>query len=147
MNKHVWLLFLLTIPAWACSQIKSDSVAIGKNKRAAAVQYGVASYYHNKFENRKTANGEVFSQQKMTAACNTLPLNSWVKVTNTRNKKSVILRINDRMHHKNKRLIDLSLAAAKQLKYTGHGLTQVKVEYLGKKKPKLKEKEDYAGIK
>ena len=51
------------------------------------------------------------------------------------------------MHHKNKRLIDLSLAAAKQLKYTSHGLTQVKVEYLGKKKPKLKEKEDYAGIK
>jgi len=139
MNKHVWLLFLLTIPAWAYSQTPSENVAIGKNKKASAEQYGVASYYHNKFENRKTANGEVFSQQKMTAACNTLPLNSWVKVTNTRNKKSVILRINDRMHPKNRRLIDLSLAAAKQLKYTGHGLTQVKVEYLGKKKPKLRE--------
>ena len=139
MNKHVWLLFLLIIPAWAYSQTLPDSVAIGKNKKASTVQYGVASYYHNKFENRKTANGEVFSQQKMTAACNTLPLNSWVKVTNTKNKKSVILRINDRMHPKNKRLIDLSLVAAKQLKYTGHGLTRVKVEYLGKKKPKPNE--------
>ena len=82
MNKHVWLLFLLIIPAWAYSQTLPDSVAIGKNK------------------------------------------------------KSVILRINDRMHPKNKRLIDLSLVAAKQLKYTSHGLTRVKVEYLGKKKPK-----------
>lgn len=99
------------------------------------VQYGIASFYDNKFEGRKTANGEVFSQKKMTAASNTLPLNTWVKVTNLSNKRSVYVRITDRMHHRNKRLIDLSRSAASSLGYTGKGLTRVKVEYMGRKKP------------
>lgn len=99
------------------------------------IQYGVASFYDNKFEGRRTANGELFSQKKLTAASNTLPLNSWVKVTNLSNKRSVIVRITDRMHHRNKRLIDLSRSAASKLGYIGRGLTRVKVEYLGKEKP------------
>lgn len=99
------------------------------------IQYGIASFYDNKFEGRKTANGEIFTQKKLTAASNTLPLNCWVKVTNLSNKRSVILRITDRMHHKNMRLIDLSRSAASKLGYTGKGLTRVKVEYLGRKKP------------
>ncbi len=100
------------------------------------VQYGIASFYANKFHGRKTANGEIFSQKKLTAASNTLPLNTWVKVTNLRNKKSVIVKITDRMHHRNKRLIDLSREAAHQLGYTSRGLTRVKVEVLGKRKRK-----------
>ena len=135
MNKPVWLLFLLAIPAWACCQTQPDSVTIGKNKKAAAVQYGVASYYHNKFEGRKTANGEIFTQKGMTAASNTHPLNCWVRVINSRNKKSVIVRITDRMHPQNPRLIDLSRSAAAKLGYIGRGLTRVKVEYLGRQKP------------
>jgi rare lipoprotein A len=119
----------------AAQQEKSDSIALGKKKNVARIQYGVASFYHNKFEGRKTANGEIFSQKNMTAACNTLPLNCWVKVTSSRNKKSVILRITDRMHPKNPRLIDLSRAAASKLGYTGRGLTRVKVQYLGRQKP------------
>jgi rare lipoprotein A len=62
-------------------------------------------------------------------------LNHWVRVTNTRNNLSVILRINDRMHKNNKRLIDLSKTAARKLKYTGYGLAHVKVELLGKQRP------------
>ncbi len=99
------------------------------------IQYGVASFYDNKFEGRRTANGDLFTQKKLTAASNTLPLNSWVKVTNLSNKRSVIVRITDRMHHRNKRLIDLSRSAASKLAYIGKGLTRVKVEYLGKEKP------------
>ena len=95
--------------------------------------YGTASYYANKFEGRLTANGEVFSQQKMTAACNVLPLGTWVKVTNLHNGHSVIVKINDRLHYKNKRLVDLSKIAAKKMGYMGGGLTKVKVEPLGKK--------------
>ena len=95
--------------------------------------YGTASYYANKFEGRLTANGEVFSQQKMTAACNVLPLGMWIKVTNLRNGHSVIVKINDRLHYKNKRLVDLSKIAAKKMGYTGGGLTKVKVEPLGRK--------------
>jgi rare lipoprotein A len=62
-------------------------------------------------------------------------MNTWVRVTNTRNKRSVVVRINDHMHPKNLRLIDLSLAAAKRLRFTGRGITRVKVEVLGQKLP------------
>jgi rare lipoprotein A len=109
-----------------------------KSKRAVSsekIHYGTASFYANKFEGRKTSTGEIFSQKKLSAASNILPLNHWVRVTNTRNNLSVILRINDRMHKNNKRLIDLSKSAAKKLKYTGYGLAHVKVEVLGKKRP------------
>ena len=109
-----------------------------KSKRGVSsekIHYGTASFYANKFEGRKTATGEMFTQKKMTGASNILPLNHWVRVTNTRNNLSVILRINDRMHKNNKRLIDLSKSAAKKLKYTGYGLAHVKVEVLGKKPP------------
>lgn len=81
------------------------------------------------------ANGEIFSQKKLTAASNTLSLNTWVKVTNMHNKKYVIVKITDHMHRRNKRLIDLSKAAAHQLGYTGRGLTRVRVDVLGRHKP------------
>jgi rare lipoprotein A len=99
------------------------------------IHYGTASFYANKFEGRKTSTGEIFSQKKMTGASNILPLNHWVRVTNTRNNLAIILRINDRMHKNNKRLIDLSKSAARKLKYTGYGLAHVKVEVLGKNRP------------
>jgi rare lipoprotein A len=109
-----------------------------KSKRNVSnekIHFGTASFYANKFEGRKTANGEIFSQKKLTAASNILPLNQWVRVTNIHNNLSVVLRITDRMHKNNKRLIDLSKSAAKKLKYTGYGLAHVKVEVLGKKLP------------
>ena len=99
------------------------------------IHYGTASFYANKFEGRTTSNGEIFSQNKLSGASNILPLNHWVRVTNMSNHLSVVLRINDRMHKNNKRLIDLSKSAAKKLKYTGYGLAHVKVEVLGKKLP------------
>ena len=119
----------------------STSPKHGKSKKSKRVvssekvHFGTASFYANKFEGRKTSTGEIFSQKKMSGASNILPLNHWVRVTNTRNNLSVILRINDRMHKNNKRLIDLSKSAAKKLKYTGYGLAHVKVELLGKKRP------------
>jgi rare lipoprotein A len=109
-----------------------------KSKRNVSkdkIHFGTASFYANKFEGRKTANGEIFSQKKLSAASNILPLDHWVRVTNQRNKLFVVLRITDRMHKNNKRLIDLSKAAARKLKYTGYGLAHVKVEVLGKKLP------------
>ena len=96
---------------------------------------GKASYYADKFEGQRTCTDVVFTQKKLTAACNTLPLNCWIRVTNLRNSKSVMVKINDRMHPSNPRLIDMSKSAAVALGYTGHGLTKVKIEYLGKNKP------------
>ncbi|MFI5125058.1 MAG: septal ring lytic transglycosylase RlpA family protein [Chitinophagales bacterium] len=102
--------------------------------------YGTASYYANKFEGRKTACGEIFSQKKLSGASNIIPMNNWVRITNLRNKRSVILRINDRMHPRNPRLIDLSRAAARRLNYTGRGIVRVKVEVLGRRLSKSLEK-------
>ena len=123
------------------AQIKTDSIALNKQRNVPVTQFGVASFYADKFEGQRTCTDVVFTQKKLTAACNTLPLNCWIRVTNLRNKKSVLVRINDRMHPANPRLIDMSKAAAVALGYTGHGLTKVKITYLGKKKP---EDEDMA---
>ena len=97
------------------------------------ILYGTASFYANKFEGRRTANGEIFSQKKLTAACNALPLGTWIKVTNLHNGRSVVVKVNDRLHYRMKRVADLSTAAARQI---GHndGLTRVKVEVLDRKK-------------
>ena len=136
MKKFVLLCLTLGGAAFSVSaQHARDSIRLNKNKNVAAIQYGVASYYHDKFEGRLTANGDTFTQKNLTAASNTYPLNCWVRVTNTRNDRSVVVFITDRMHHLNTRLIDLSRSAAEKLRYIGRGLTRVKVEYLGKKKP------------
>ena len=99
------------------------------------ILYGTASFYANSFNGKKTANGETYSHKKMTAACNVLPLGTWVRVTNLRNGKSVDVKINDRLHSRMKRIVDLSRTAAEKLGYIKAGLTRVKVEVLGKTKP------------
>ena len=96
------------------------------------IKYGTASFYAHKFNGRQTANVNFYNSLKFTAACNVLPLGIWVKVTNLKNDKSVIVYINDRLHPKNKRLIDLSKTAAQKLGYVSNGLTKVKVEVLGR---------------
>jgi rare lipoprotein A len=101
-------------------------------KVASKVLYGTASFYSNKFNGRKTANGEIFSQAKLTCACNVLPLGTWLKVTNMRNGKSVMVKVNDRLHPKMRRLVDLSRAAAQKIDFISSGLTRVKAEVLGK---------------
>ena len=99
------------------------------------ILYGTASFYSISFNGKKTANGEIYSHKKMTAACNVLPLGTWIKVTNLRNGKSVVVKTNDRLHSKMKRVIDLSREAADKLDYVKSGLTRVRVEVIGKKKP------------
>ncbi|MFL5811795.1 MAG: septal ring lytic transglycosylase RlpA family protein [Flavisolibacter sp.] len=95
--------------------------------------YGVASYYADKFNGRETANGEIYDGKKLTAACNQLPLGTWIRVTNLNNNRSVVVKTNDRLHIRMKRVVDLSRAAAETLGYIGRGLTNVKVEVLEKK--------------
>lgn len=106
---------------------KTDEVPAYRVKK---VLYGLASYYANKFEGRQTATGEIFRQGKISAACNILPLGTWIKVTNLKNGKSLKVKTNDRLHPKTRRLVDLSLLAARQLGYVGQGLTRVKIEVI-----------------
>jgi len=144
MKKSIVLLFLFIFVHRGNAQTNMPETTPAKSHKSKSskrkvssdkVHFGTASFYANKFEGRQTATGEIFSQNKLSAASNVIPLNYWVRVTNTRNNLSVVLRINDRMHKNNKRLIDLSKSAARKLKYTGHGLAHVKVEVLGRKLP------------
>ncbi|NQD91550.1 septal ring lytic transglycosylase RlpA family protein [Pseudomonas sp. CrR25] len=89
---------------------------------------GTASWYGTKFHGQATANGEAYDLYGMTAAHKTLPLPSYVRVTNLDNQRSVILRVNDRGPFYSDRIIDLSFAAAKKLGYAENGTARVKVE-------------------
>ena len=92
---------------------------------------GVASYYAHKYHGRKTASGERFDMNDMTAAHKTLPFGTRVRVTNVSNGKSVTVRINDRGPFVKGRVIDLSLAAAKKLDMVNAGLAQVRLRSAG----------------
>ncbi len=95
------------------------------------VQTGRASWYGSAFHGRKTANGEVYDMNHLTAAHKTMPLPSYARVTNVNNGHSVIVRVNDRGPFSNNRVIDLSKRAAEILDYTRAGTAQVRVEYIG----------------
>ncbi len=93
---------------------------------------GFATIYANRFIGLRTATGEIFKHSNLTAASNNFKINSWVKVTNLRNMKSVIVRINDRMHPRMARMgriVDLTKAAAKLLG-NFDGIVGVKAESL-----------------
>ncbi|MBU3023036.1 septal ring lytic transglycosylase RlpA family protein [Aestuariibacter sp. A3R04] len=93
-------------------------------------QVGLASWYGQKFHGHLTSNGETYDMFAMTAAHKTLPLPSFVRVTNLSNNKSVIVRVNDRGPFHSNRIIDLSYAAAKKLDYQQHGTAKVKLEVI-----------------
>ena len=92
------------------------------------VETGTASWYGTKFHGQNTANGEVYDLYGMSAAHKTLPLPAYVRVTNLDNKRTVVLRVNDRGPFYSDRIIDLSYAAAKKLGYAETGTARVKVE-------------------
>ena len=91
---------------------------------------GLASYYSDKYQGRKTANGETFDVNKMTAAHKTLAFGTMVRVTNEQNGKSVVVTINDRGPFIKGRVIDLSPAAARRIDMVKAGVVPVKLEIL-----------------
>ncbi|MBI4536017.1 MAG: septal ring lytic transglycosylase RlpA family protein [Ignavibacteriae bacterium] len=91
---------------------------------------GIASYYADEFHSRKTANGETYNMHEMTAAHRTLPFNTKVRVKSLENDRTVVVRINDRGPFKGGRVIDLSLAAAKQLGLIAKGTGRVEIEVI-----------------
>lgn len=92
---------------------------------ALAIETGVASYYSDKFQGRKTASGERYDKNKLTAAHRTLPIGSQIEVVNLKNQNSVIVTINDRGPYAGKRALDLSYAAAKELGLLASGIAPV----------------------
>ncbi len=118
MKRLIWMLVL-------CVGLSSFIEPVPANE-----EVGIASYYHSKFNGRRTTSGEVFNNKNLTAAHKKLPLGTWVKVTNLKNDSSVIVKINDRLPARSKRTIDLSIKAAQQLNFVRAGLTRVKIEVL-----------------
>ena len=111
---------------------------VQKQEQSAPEKKGVASFYHDKFEGRQTATGEVFDNDKFTAASNRLKLGTYVKVTNLNNGRVVYVRINDRMSPNNPRLIDLAAIAAEKLDFKEQGLAKVKLEVVPSDEGKTK---------
>lgn len=93
---------------------------------------GQASWYGADFQGRLTANGEVFDMYALSAAHPTLPLPSYVRVVNLENRRSVVVRVNDRGPYHENRVIDVSVRAAKLLGFYDKGIARVRVEYVGR---------------
>ena len=121
------MVFLVTFAS--SGNLPDNAIEKKENKK------GTASYYNNSFVGRKTASGEIFSQQKLTCASNQYPLGTWLRVTNLRNGKAVIVKVNDRMHPKMNRVVDLSKMAAEEIGMVKTGIAKVEVENLGKSNP------------
>ncbi len=123
------------------------------------IQKGIASYYGGKFHGRKTASGEIYHKDSLTAAHKILPFGTVLKVTNLKRNTSVIVRVTDRLPMSSKRQIDLSLAAASKLEMLRDGVGNVKIEaidlleldkliayFVGKPHPNLRLRPFYRGI-
>ncbi len=102
---------------------------------ARPYQVGTASWYGEDFEGKTTASGEPFNMYELTAAHPTLPLGTLVKVTNLRNRRDVVVRINDRGPLVPGRIIDVSYSAAKMLKFQGQGIQRVRLDVVPARKP------------
>lgn len=123
---YFMIIMIMMGPIISAAQGKVNYRKIAQSDSAV----GYASFYSNKFIGRKTASGEVFRQDKLTCAHNTFPMGTLLKVTNLKNDKTVTVRVNDRLHHRNPRLVDLSKAAAKTLDFKDVGVIKVRVEVL-----------------
>lgn len=99
--------------------------------------YGMASFYSKNLEGTSTSTQETFRHSKFTCASNRFKLNTWLRVINLSNNKSIVVRVNDRMHPRmdaKGRIVDLSIAGAKALDFINKGVTKVKVEVVDKPK-------------
>ncbi len=116
------------------SQVTDDEdvlerlTAVASNSVSKFKQTGLASWYGRKFHGRKTASGDTFDMNGLTAAHRSLPLNCYVKVTNKTNGKSVVVKVNDRGPFHGNRVLDLSYGAAKRLGITNKGVGNVSIE-------------------
>ena len=125
------LSIITKVPAPSTYSVKGQTYTTKTEDDAKSyTKEGMASYYHLKFNGRRTASGDVYNSTQFTAAHKTLPINSYALVTNLHNNRKVIVRINDRGPFSDKRLIDLSHAAAKEIGLISRGMGQVRIEAL-----------------
>ena len=124
-----------TTAAPAAPKVEETKAAVAP-AAAGDVTTGKAAWYGKKFNGRKTASGQRYNAAKLTAASNTLPFGTLVRVTNVKNKKSVVVRINDRGPKQADRIIDVSRAAAAKLGMFKAGVVDVELKVVGQSKGK-----------
>ena len=121
-----------------CRRKKKISLPPPRPARVGESEVGIASWYGHPYHGRRTSNGEVYDMNKMTAAHLRLPFNTWVRVRNLRNRRTVDVRITDRGPFIKGRIIDLSRAAAKQIGMIGPGTAKVRVKVIATPKMRYK---------
>ena len=99
--------------------------------RIGQTETGIASWYGNPYNGRRTSSGEIFDMEQLTAAHRTLPFNTWLEVTNLTNGKQVDVRITDRGPFIKGRIIDISLRAAREIDMVREGIVQVRIKVIG----------------
>ena len=112
----------------AAVEVVVPASAVSKTKAVKPYQVGTASWYGSYFQGKPTASGEPYNMYDMTAAHMNLPLGTFVKVTNLRNGRSAVLRVNDRGPYVDGRVIDVSYNAAKALDFKARGLQRVRID-------------------
>lgn len=117
-------IIVATLTATGCGRRKAKTA---KPPRIGSTESGIASWYGPPYHGRRAANGEVYDMEKMTAAHKTLPFETWVRVRNLTNDKTVDVRIQDRGPFVRGRVIDLSKAAARSIDMLGPGTAKVKL--------------------
>ncbi|HOJ37429.1 MAG TPA: septal ring lytic transglycosylase RlpA family protein [Ignavibacteriales bacterium] len=146
MKKKLYLL-LLTIVLSSCqvgivryssgesdSFVNIESDEVKENYTSSDVlytEYGLITYYAEDFHGKQTANGEIFDMYKLSAAHIKFPLNTIIRVTNLKNNKSVVIKVNDRMPINNKgRILDVSKATAQKLDFIKDGVVEARIDVL-----------------
>ncbi len=142
MKRFVFSL-LITVSIFGCAVSNRQVPYYPLPDREGFVQEGVASWYGKKFHRKKTASGEIFNMWDKTAAHNTLPFGTHVKVENLSNQREVVVRINDRGPFVKGRIIDLSYGAAREIGLIGPGVTRVRMVALSKEVGKIKSGNTY----
>lgn len=140
VNKYLYgIIFLIALIFYSCSSSSRYAVDnreneknrnIRSSRKILAIQNGQASYYASEFDGKKTASGEIYDMNKLTAAHPTFPFGTIVRVINLSNNNSIELLVNDRMPDFKNRIIDISYAAAKKIGMIQAGVQNVKVEVL-----------------
>jgi rare lipoprotein A len=143
MKALIFILFSFISMASASAQkadLQKDSIQINTIQTdsiqtdSIRIVRGKATYYASKFHGRRTTNGEIFSNNKMTAAHLTLPFGTMVRVTNIDNGRTIDVRVNDRGPHNKSFIIDISQAAAKEIGIYSRGVGNVEIRYILPKK-------------
>jgi rare lipoprotein A len=128
----VWMVFtaLSLSSAWADGVNEASPQALEQKSKPSFSQTGRASYYHKTLRGLKTANGERYDPNAMTAAHRRLKLGTYVRVTHLRNKRSIIVKVNDRLPPHGRAIIDLSTMGARKLGMIRAGIAKVRIETL-----------------